>query len=233
MLAAKIMRWGGPASILGGLWWLVIWILFLLTHGTGTENLQRRLFGLTWLDYNRFLVIALLLFMVGLVNLGMRQQALSSRLGTVGYGLALSGLAFLILGVTLEFWFMPWGSYPEAVWSTQPAWIGGLMEFIASRVLSVGLILFGIDIVRANVLPRWNGLPLILGLLLLASPFLHMTLYTGGMFGFGWVLLGYVLAGRYEGQDGISIKIYVIIIILGNPRERANDFHHMECSSCN
>lgn len=192
MLSSKLIRWGGPASVLGGIGWILIWVHFLLTHGPTQTNQMGRLLTLTAYDSAKLLVIPLLLFLIGLLSLRVRQSGRLSHLGLAGYVLALLGFAFLIIGVVLEFWFMPWGVYREAYWYTPLGQIAGLIQLLSGFITSAGMILFGIAILRAKALSHWSWLPLILGLVLTASPWLHMTRY-GGMFGLGWALLGYVL----------------------------------------
>ena len=70
--------------------------------------------------------------------------------------------------------------------------VGVPLAVLSTPVLSLGLVLFGVDIMRRKPLPHGNALPLLLGIVLFTLPWLHNTVYAG-LFGLGWGVLGYVL----------------------------------------
>lgn len=59
-------------------------------------------------------------------------------------------------------------------------------------VLTLGPLLFGVDLLRRKPLPQGNALPLLLGLVLFTTPWLRDTVQAA-LFGLGWGVLGYVL----------------------------------------
>ena len=112
----------------------------------------------------------------------------------------------LIAGNVAEFWLVLAQSKPNANAAYQSGaeevWIGseiGWMLFLLGfLIMSIGLVLFGVAAVRANELPRWRALPLMVGvaglMAFLFGPFLVAAadlLLT--LIGVGWILLGYAL----------------------------------------
>jgi hypothetical protein len=85
-------------------------------------------------------------------------------------------------------------------------------------IIIVGYILFGIDALRNKLLPRWNVLPLLVGLLILlsfAQPVIIESVASGNYYqleptisflqfavtGTCWVLLGYVMLNQRQGYE--------------------------------
>ena len=194
MSSSRIKYLGAVSAILGGAIWLLLWIHFLLTHGLTRDNEKRLLFGLTWIDSDKLAVIPMLLFMLFLVSLRAWQKESTSRLGTVGYVIALVCSPLVIIGQALKFWPIPWGSYPsDAYWdSLLTMQIGVPLTFFGTPVLSLGLVLFGVDILRRKPLPHGNALPLLLGIMLFTLPWLHEGVHAW-LFGLSWGVLGYIL----------------------------------------
>jgi hypothetical protein len=189
-LSSSLIQLGGPAGVLGGGLWVLIWGLFLQTHGTGTVDQQGKILALTHYDFSKFMVISVVLFMVSLVSLHTQQQERSGRLGMAGFVLTLISLALMALGLALSLWPIPWGSY-SVDWGEPLAMWGGLAYGLSTLVLIIGFVLFGVGVLRARVWPTWVFMLLIVAPLTIV-PWLHMTVY-GGIFGFVWLVLGYAI----------------------------------------
>lgn len=196
MASAKLIRWSGLAAMLGGVIWTASWIL----NGFTSDG-TRAILGLSEGGYRRITNAALLLFMVGLVGYYKRQVGRSGKLGMTGLVVALVGCALMIIGNIFEFGLI--GSAQE-----RPG-IGWEMFILALfLVVPAGLVLFGVGVIKAKVLPSWRrALPLVIGLLSVLGIIIDIVqMMLGGdrvvewglttiilSLGLGWVLLGYVL----------------------------------------
>ncbi len=190
MSRGRLIRLGGPASVGASILWMLVWLHQRQTHGPTQENEERLLFGLTWLDSGKFLVLPLILLLVGIVSLYVRRGR-PGWLGRIGFAVTVAGLVGLIVGTALQFWFFPWGSYAVGFEDPGPHHIGGPIQPISTLVFTVGLIVLNIDLVRAKVMPLWAAPVLVLGGL--ATFFLTPV---NPLPGLAWLLLGLVLQSR-------------------------------------
>jgi hypothetical protein len=189
MHTSRLIVWSAVTSIAGGVAWIVLWILFLLTHGPGPEDRKGAMFRLTSLDYGKFAVIPVVLFASGLVGLHLPQKGQSGRLGKAGLAVALIGFSVMIVSVAVSLWPIPWGSNADDVdWQAPLPKYSSILASLSSLVVSVGIILFAVGFVKARAGPRWIVLPLVLGSLA-AVPWLYMTPW-GGLAGLAWLLFG-------------------------------------------
>ena len=106
-------------------------------------------------EYGQLILIpsSLLFYMVGMIGLWMRYRKSSGRLGNFSLAIAsiFAGLAFL--GAIPLFYLVPdWSSS----WWT--------LTFGSMLVMLIGLSLFGVAAIRSKPMPRWNALPLIIGI---------------------------------------------------------------------
>ncbi len=170
MLSSTLIKWSGPAAVLAG-------ILYIIQAVMGVVQPQGEVFTSRY-DYlfEAVFVVALLATLVALGGLHIRQSGRTGRLGMasflaafVGTGLLLvSAAATLVAGQnTLDLFF--------------------LLGVLASMI---GVILFGISVIRAKVLPRWCGVALMLGL---PSSVLFANIGGGMLLGLTWIALGYAL----------------------------------------
>lgn len=77
--------------------------------------------------------------------------------------MTVAGLGSLSLGIAIEFWPFPWGSYAVGFEEAALPQIGGLIQTLSSLVFTFGMPLFNIDLVRAKVMPVWAAPVLIVG----------------------------------------------------------------------
>jgi hypothetical protein len=182
-------RWAGPLIVSGGILWILVWFLFMNTHGWTQDNEQRYLLSLTWYDWNKLIPVSLLFLAGGISGFHSRQAQPTGRIGRVGFGLTVFGLVAAAVSTAAAYWFIPFGAYDPAPLRN----LGELSAFFSMAVATVGLILSGIHHLIARTLGRWSFLPLVpAALAFTALPWLHMT-SLGCLFGIGWIPLGLAL----------------------------------------
>jgi hypothetical protein len=187
-LSSMLVRRSGLAAMMGGVLWLLIWALFLVTHGLGPVDEKGTLLGVTYYDFTKFLVVPLGLYAVGLMGLHARQRAGAGRLAAVGLGVAVVALGVIAVGLAVALWPLPWGSYAQVDWEATPMMWGGILYSLGTFALAIGQALFGVGVWQARVWPAWVSLLLVLSPLA-SVPWLHMTTY-GGLYGLAWLALG-------------------------------------------
>jgi hypothetical protein len=174
MTSSNIVRWGGIAAMLGGLFW-VVWSLL------GRVSFEAA--GSPFADL--MLLLAALLTLGGLVGLHALQGGNYGRLGRAGFYTAAVGL---LLQALAALFFM--GS---DAWEVTLQW---LVAPVGSWIILVGLVLYGAATLQARVLARWCGVGLIV-----VPPlafYMNSKIFYGSLalFGVLWVALGYVLWTR-------------------------------------
>ena len=160
-LLPRLLYWGGLASIVGG----VLWMLLFLLLGLGwslIHSLQLwRLNDLIALIYDvRWLAIPLPLFLVGLAALYAAQAKVSIWLDKIGFLLAAIGL-LSVLKTNFELdrdGFRNFDGLDNLItgWELLPmlSWY----HFVGTglTILSIGLFLLAIGAVRVKLLPIWG-----------------------------------------------------------------------------
>jgi hypothetical protein len=173
-------RWSGLAAMLGGGLWSLKSVADVVT---GAHDITDAL----------FFVVPLLL-LVGLVSLHIRYGGHAAGIGRAGFTQSFIGLALLAVGLLAESLF---GSGAA-----------GQITSFGFLVLALGLVLLGFGTLRHEALPRWNFLPLMMGVLILlsvvAGDAVWLRVAISALFGLGWVLLGAVLLSKGEMPDGES-----------------------------
>jgi len=140
MTSSNIIRWGGIAAMLGGVFW-VVWSLL------GRVSFEAA--GSPFAD--GLLLLAALLTLAGLVGLHALQGSNYGRIGRAGFyttavGLLLQALAALLLLMGNDAWEV------TLQWLVAP---------VGSLIILVGLVLYGAATLQARVLARWCGVGLI------------------------------------------------------------------------
>jgi hypothetical protein len=89
-------------------------------------------------------------------------------------------------------WPLPWGTQRDEVdWQPPLPLYSLILNSLSSLIVALGMIVFAIGVVKAKVWPWWLVLPLNVSSLA-AVPWLHETPW-GGLTGFAWLILGYVI----------------------------------------
>jgi hypothetical protein len=174
MTSSNIIRWGGIAAMLGGVFWVVWSLLGRVSFEAAASPFAHGL-----------LLLAALLTLVGLVGLHALQGANYGRIGRAGFYTAAAGLSLQALAALFLMGSDAWEITLQ--WLVAPA---------GSFIILVGLVLYGAATLQAKVLARWCGLGLIV-----VPPiafYMHGRIFYGSLalFGVLWVALGYVLWSR-------------------------------------
>jgi hypothetical protein len=152
-------RWSGLAAMLGGFLWIVGAIVIALRPegciGAACDLPGRSLRTGSALDTVLFFAAVLCIVLaVAAVVIRARRAGRFGRLGRIGLGGGAVGLALLLSGGLVQaIWFS--GDFPYMP----------LVVIPGDLVLLMGLVLLGIAILRAGVLPRWSAALLIVGTL--------------------------------------------------------------------
>ena len=189
-MVKALKRWSGPANVAGGVLWLLIWVHQQQAHGPTQSNEMNLVWGLTWMDTSKLLVLPFVFVLAGLITLYQRRER-PGRLGRTGAFLTILALGLLIVATALEFWTFPWGSYDvtfEEARGLAGSNLGGIIQLFASLFFTLGLIVFNVDLVRAKVIPIWVAAVLSFGGL--ATVYLSPVFWTPGA---AWLVLGRVL----------------------------------------
>jgi len=195
---SRLIRWTGLAAILGAAIWWTSWILNSFTKDGSVAVL-----GLSERGWRTVANSALLSFTGGLAGITAAHASRAGKLAIVGFLTTLLGLVVMLAGNAIEFWV---AKYP-----------GGFMFLFGLLVQPIGLILLGIPIFKANVLPRWGrpvplGFGAILGLMVVVAMVRMSTgirvqekLATAMIMtiGLGWMVLGYALWSGLSAKKGI------------------------------
>jgi uncharacterized membrane protein (DUF485 family) len=165
------VRWGGVALILWASHLLVRDFTWAFTHGTTEDYEGLRFLGLSSGQYALVWPAFAPLGLIGLAAVFVRVSPRLGAIGSAGFVIALVGLALYLVASVMQNW-MGADFYSSMV-------LGGwLLSILSVFVLALGLVLAGIDILRANALPRGRLVVLMAGILLV--PTLLLTGYIVG-----------------------------------------------------
>ena len=188
MSLAALARWSGPAAMLGGALWIASTILTALQPegciAAECELPGRSMREGTALGAVTFLA-ALLLIVVGVAGLVHRARTAGrfGRAGRVGLVLAGAGVAVIVLSSVIQA-VVYGGDFPLMPLFVIP---GGLAAI-------VGMLLVGIAVLRAGVVPRWVAALLIVGVLaMLGVNDQNARVLLAVPFGIAWLAVGYEL----------------------------------------
>ena len=107
----------------------------------------------------------------------------------------IAGFLMLILGVSVQFWSFPWGSYAVGFETALPR-IGGIIQALASLLFTIGLIVLSPVLVRAKIFPIWAA-----AVLMIAGVTTFYLTPVSWIPGIAWLVLGALL---WRKQDDSS-----------------------------
>lgn len=175
----NLVRLSGLAAVLGG----ALWAFRVVLEGTSAPESDG--FANAWF----FTVPLLLLFGLAGVYVLYRQRLAS--LGQAGVTQGCIGLGFLAAGFLGDFTLGIEGA--------------GRVSSFGFLIFTFGMVLLGYATVRSDLFPRWNFLPLAIGIVvpldIILGEISWARVVVSAFFGLCWVLLGYLVwsdAGETE-----------------------------------
>jgi hypothetical protein len=178
--SVNLVRLGTFGALLAGVVWTVLGLVDVATvYGRDSGILSFALLDET------LSLVALVSTLGGIVGLHARQTPSYGRLGTAGFLAALTGIALLLMGLTLS--FLVGGVFGRAF--LDPVLGAGLWSML------VGFVLLGASTLRLKALPRWCGVTLIICIPLA----IILGDYGGGIvLGLTWLAVGYALVSHHD-----------------------------------
>ena len=171
MSSTKLIRWGGLALMLAGVF---LALFFLLHPGGGDPPTVAAALNSLYGAEHTLGVAAMVLMLFGVVGLYAHWIANWGRLGLIGFLLSFIGTALLLGVIFFDAYFVPIiaADAPKLLDTKGPLnTLPGVLALALPGVIwGVGFILLGIAIMRTSVLPRWGGLLLIIGAIVLNLP---------------------------------------------------------------
>jgi len=182
MKVSQLYRWAGIVGIVTGI--LNILVEFLPENLAGPSNLLVVTFNL-WV----------------LTALYLRQRQASGVLGFIGYIINTFGLA-LVVGLVFAQVFVL-SALDAALVEELFAGSTGLAALVSLVIFTLGVVLFGIAIIRANVFPKWAAVLYIVGFLpVTVAPFIPEIILSIGevVASIGIIWLSYALFASTGGE---------------------------------
>ena len=195
MSTANLIRWSGLASLLAS----VLYIVGGFLHPAG-EDLAA-VSSPNWVLAHLLLWASVILLLFGLIGLYAWQREKTGMFGLVGFVLAFTGATIAGVFVANGAAMLPQVAATAPDLFAQIAAPPAFALPLFGVTFGLGFILFGVATMRADVLPRWAGLLLIIGTVLqmaegspLDKSLLYMILITGrAVFGLSFAWMGYAL----------------------------------------
>ena len=200
MSAGTLLRLSGLAAIVAAGLITLSEILAMATGLMDMAAMARTPLSSAWVPLNLLQLFGVILLLLALVGLYARQAAVAGGLGLFGFLVAFLGTA-MFAGTGWSNAFTPplvARTNPTLLEGFPPSPLGEAVLYTAV-LFAVGLILFGITVIRAGVLPRTGGWLLVIGgVLSRLMPILHQRFdiylpLDSWVTSLGLIVLGYAL----------------------------------------
>ncbi|MEO8463400.1 MAG: hypothetical protein ABI555_09315 [Chloroflexota bacterium] len=169
MRTDTFVKSSGFALILWALHLLARDYIFAFTHGSSEYDNHLTFLGLSAGQFAMLWTPFTLLGVLGLAGVYGQASPRLRTAGRVGFLVALLGLGMWFVAQVMQVWILD----PDRYFHSPLIYGGWLLSLASLFVLTVGLVLAGIDIRRADARPRGRSLILILGILFLPTVFLQ------------------------------------------------------------
>src|SRR5574341_75 len=212
MSKERLIAWAGPLTISVGLLWVVASLEEFVVL-VKLASMEDAFWGNLW-AYP--IALSFILMVPAFIGIRLRHQEAAGGVGRLGLALSVAGCGGMCLFVLVMFLM---SVLMLVTYDEPPDWPLYVMSACVLTVMT-GHNLFGIDTLRNKPLPRWNALPLLVGLptLLLIVPTLILeshkprtlelvlttTFLPFAITGTCWVLLGCVMLDRRQSQVAVS-----------------------------
>jgi len=161
--STKLIRWSGLALLVAGILWLLS-----IFHPPATLD---GMLAPTWGPSHYVTAVASVFLVFGLIGLYAYQVAKVGWLGLIAFILTLTASAMLTSAELFDGALAPTlagNPATQSLVNPQQAGPFVIVNGVIAVLATVGNILLGIAIIRADVLPRWAGLLIIIGFVFLA-----------------------------------------------------------------
>ena len=190
MSSSNLIRWSGLAAMVGGVLWVILPVVFLVSFGDQPGSVAAS--TTTWTLVHIFDLLASILIFLGLVGLYARQAEKAGALGLIAFLIAFTGTAMMFSESWANNFVVPVlaEATPELVDTAVTALPGTLKVgfMLTFGLFGLGWLLFGLASLQASVLPRGPAILLMVGAVLVTVLFLALELP------FGFVVFGAALA---------------------------------------
>lgn len=147
----------GVGAQIAGVIWILQWAHALVAHGPTQYNAKQLWLGMTWMDSTKFLIVAYLLLIPGVLYMERAPAARGDKLVSTFGTMTIMALIIAAVGTAMEFRLFEWGTYSGTFESTDSImWAGGPLRAVASAVvLTLGFGVLGVRVARHRAIPYW------------------------------------------------------------------------------
>lgn len=207
MTREKIMRYGGPAAILGGVMHVLAFVAVYLIYFAFAEEAKHTFFGqhafIHIIDVAMFALLA-----VGAAGVYLSQAGRLGRIAKAGFFLTLAGFGLGVLG-GLTIIVVGLAVSDEATLGV----LDVIAHPLAQLLYTLGSAIFGVALFRKGTLPKFGALLVAVGPVALFALFMTgnqqaVVPITASVVatGIGWAVLGYGIRGQ-ERPAGATLPI--------------------------
>jgi hypothetical protein len=181
-------RWGGLAGMVGGLLWVILWIMEVANFSTFDRI---TIFGLNINNYLSLLIVPIILLLVTMVCFHAVQRRSYRAIGWIGFVPLF--LVYCLVGFDSLSYY-----YGRATYD----WICEIPLIIFAQMF------WGLIIMAEGRPPRWAGRSLIAtGAIIIPAMFL--TAYSMALLGLPWIVIGYAMWRDRNTCDGSAERVSV------------------------
>ena len=192
MSSAKLIRWSGLAALVGGALFVILNIVEAIAFGNQPHT-EIATTG-AWLIVQLTYILMVALITLGLVGLYVRQAKAAGSLGLIAFLVAFFGSILAAGSIWSEAFFGAWlaEAAPELL-EADPSGVVSFGALLSFLLFALGMLLFGLASLQANVLPRGASVLLVIGaVLFVVLAFLDLP-FAGVVFGAAMAWLGFSL----------------------------------------